>query len=177
MVLAWWDAESQRLVYATVQGPETNYEQTTASSWEAARAFAASIGFPQHGLIVGKPGQAFFHKDCEDWEALETQVRTALVNGPVWLETDMRAHRNPTRLAMIRRCAEQLASLLQSHCPVCNSIGFGEVSPIYGATCEVCGTATSALKARVTHCTVCRHSMQETVRNTVPAARCHYCNP
>lgn len=176
-VLAWWDADTQRLIHAVVQGPETNYEQTTAATCDEARIFATSVGFPEHGVIVGKPGQAFFRKDIHDWQALEQQVRGALAQGPVWLETDMRAHRNPTRMAMIRRAAEQLAGLLQSHCPACQSIGFGEVSPIYGATCEACGTATTALKAKVTRCTVCAHAVEETVRKTVPAARCPYCNP
>jgi hypothetical protein len=176
-VLAWWDVQAQRLIYAVVQGPETNYDQTTAATWDAARAFASSVGFEPHGIIVGKPGQTSFNKDCNDWATLEEQVREGLTRGPVWLETDMRAHRNPTRMAMIRRCTEQLAALLQNHCPACSSIGFGEVSPVYGARCEECGGATTVLKAKVTRCTVCNHSTQETLRQTVPPARCHHCNP
>lgn len=176
-VLAWWDAQDERLVYAAVQGPETNYEHTTASTWEEARAFATSIGFAPHGIIVGKPEQPFYNKDCRDWTALETQVRTALAHGPVWLETDMRAHCNPTRMAMIGRCAEQLAHLLQSHCPACKRIGFGEVSPVLGAQCEACGAATAVLKAKLTRCTACGHTEQESIRSTVPAAHCDHCNP
>lgn len=176
-VLAWWDAHDEHVVYAAVQGPDTNYEQTAAATWADAQSFAQSVGFADHGVIVGKPGQPFFIKDCGDWVGLEQQVRAGLKQGPVWLETDMRAHRNPTRMAMIRRCAEQLADLLQSHCPACHSTGFGEVLPIYGATCEACGAATAALKGKKTRCTVCGFTEHETIRSTVPPARCEHCNP
>jgi hypothetical protein len=176
-VLAWWDADEERLVYSVVQGPETNYDQTTANTWDEALAFAKSVGFERHGVIVGRPKDPYFSKDCENWCQFDKHVRAALVHGPVWLETDMRAHRNPTRMAMIARCADQLSHLLRTRCPACQCVGFGEVSPIYGAVCEACGEPSSALKAKATTCNACGYVEQEVLRLTVPPSRCDYCNP
>lgn len=176
-ILAWWDAQDEHLVYSVVQGPEANFDQTTAATLEAALAFAKSVGFEQHGIIVGKPGEHYFSKQCSNWCDFEKHVTVALEQGPVWLETDMRAHRNPTRMAMIQRCAVQLAQMLKTQCPACQSVGFGQVSPVLGAVCEACGEPTSAVKAKAITCSACGHVEQELVRSTVPPSRCDYCNP
>jgi hypothetical protein len=176
-VLVWWDALEQREVVAFTQGAATNYDQCTITTWEQAREFAIEVGFPSHGVIVGKPGQVGFAKDCVDWQALEHQVGIALNAGPLWLETDMRAHRNPTRMTMIARCAEELSRLLQCACPSCERPGFGDVSPITGAVCESCGAVTAAVRAKKTSCNACGYSEEVDVQATVPAARCERCNP
>lgn len=176
-VLVWWDAPAKRAVVAVTQGASTNYAQSTVSDWAQAQEFAREAGFPEHGVIVGKPGATGFTKDCGDWTALEQRVRAALEHGPLWLETDMRAHRNPTRMAMIAQCAEALATLLQSHCPACRQPGFGEESPIPGALCETCGSATTALRAKRVTCTACGFSIEVALRSTIDASRCGYCNP
>lgn len=176
-VLVWWDAQEQRAVVAMTQGASTNYAQCTATDWNQARDFAVQAGFPAHGLVVGKPGTQGFSKDCADWDALERQVGIGLGQGPLWLETDMRAHRNPTRMAMIAQCAHDLARLLQSGCPACHKPGFGEDTPLIGATCESCGSVTTAVRAKKTTCNACGHSVEVVVQATVPASRCEHCNP
>ncbi len=176
-VLVWWDAQEQRSVFAWMQGFATNYAQSTATDWKEAQDFAREAGFPAHGVVVAKPAQAGFSKDCGDWPALERQVGMALAAGPVWLETDMRAHRNPTRMAMIGQCAQELSRLLQHPCPSCHRPGFGEVTPITGALCESCGLPTSAVRARTTTCNACGYSEQTLVQATVAASRCERCNP
>lgn len=176
-VLVWWDAREQRAVVAVTQGASTNYAQRTITDWAQAQAFATEAGFPAHGVVVGKPHTPGYAKDCTGWEMLEDQVRAALQNGPLWLETDMRAHRNPTRMAMIAQCADQLARLLQCRCPACQQVGFGEELPITGAICESCGQATTALRAKMVTCNACGFSNEIELRRTVDASRCGFCNP
>ncbi len=159
------------------QGAATNYAQRTVSDWPQARAFALEVGFPSHGVVVGRPGTHGFSKDCNDWPAWEQQVRMALAAGPVWLETDMRAHRNPTRMAMIASCAGVLSRLLQTPCPACRKPGFGEEAPIAGAVCEGCGAVTDAMRAKRIRCTACAHSEVVELQATVAPSRCAYCNP
>lgn len=176
-LLVCWDAREQRAVAALAQGAATNYAQTTARSWEQARTFAMEIGFPGHGIIVGKPGTPYFDKDCSDGSSLQRAVERALTDAPVWLETDMRAHRNPTRMTMITRSAQELARLLNSPCPGCQRPGFGEDSHIPGAVCESCGATTSALRAKRTTCNACGYAQEVLLHATVSAARCGFCNP
>ncbi len=176
-LLVWWDAQEQRAVYATAQGGQTNYAQCTATSWERAQEFAREAGFPEHGIIVGKPADAAFCKTIDNWHTLEQYLRQVLLGGPVWLETDMRAHRNPTRMAMIVQCAQELAQLLQCTCPACKRVGFGQQTPIVGAVCESCGLATGAVRAKRIQCGACGYVEVVELQRTVSAARCEHCNP
>ena len=176
-LLVWWDAQAQRAVFAVVQGPQTNYAQVTVSNLQQAQDFATQVGFPAHGIIVGKPGEIVFSKNCDTLARLVQQVEQGLHAGPLWLETDMRAHRNPTRMGQIAQCAQQLASLLQRHCPACNAPGFGEETPIAGAVCESCALPTAALRAKRVQCNACGHAQVIELQASVPASRCERCNP
>ncbi len=176
-VLAWWDAETQFGVHAVVQGPETNYAQLSAPDLSSALAFATRVSFPTHGVIVGKPGDPWFAKELGSIAVLEQSIVTALAAGPVWLETDMRAHRNPTRMAMIRRCAEALYTRLTHACPKCFRPGFGPVALIPGARCELCGEPTRAARAQKLACGGCGFTAEELLREHVPPANCDHCNP
>jgi hypothetical protein len=98
-------------------------------------------------------------------------------SSPVWLETDMRAHRSPTRMAQISEAAKSLAERLASVCPACTAPGFGRANTIPGARCEDCGTPTEAACAEQLACAVCSHAVQRQLAETVSAARCPVCNP
>jgi hypothetical protein len=131
----------------------------------------------QHGIIVGKPEEAAFCKAIDNWHALQQYVRQALLGGSVWLETDIRAHRNPTRMAMIVQCAQELAQLLQCTCPAGKRGGFGQQTPVTGAVCESCGLATGAVRAKCIQCSACGYAEVVELQATVSAARCESCNP
>lgn len=176
-LLVWWDAVEGRAVQAMVQGGATNYDQRTVSSWQEAQAFAAQVQFPSHGIIVGQPSDAYFLKDGTDGLAWQTRVNEALAQGPVWLDTDMRAHRNPSRMAMIARCGERLSDLLLKRCPQCERLGFGLESPMAGALCTQCGLPTPVMRAKRITCGGCDFSLTETIRDTVPPSHCERCNP
>jgi len=53
------------------------------------------------------------------------RCRLADPDGRVWLETDMRAHCNPTRMRSIRRLGIALVRRLQTPCSECGSPGLG----------------------------------------------------
>jgi hypothetical protein len=176
-LLVWWDAMEERAVHAVEQGGATNYAQCTISSWPEAQAFALQVQFPSHGIIVGKPEEAYFWKNIAHPLELQIKVNEGLAQGPVWLETDMRAHRNPIRMAMIARCAERLSDLLGKACPECARLGFGLESPIAGALCSQCGLPTQVMRAKQITCGVCHFSLTQTIRDTVPPSHCERCNP
>ena len=176
-MLALWDSEKNYGVHAMVQGPQTNFAHETVASWQQAEAFAKTAGFPLHGVIVGKPGQEVFHKTLQSWPALQESVTQGLARGPVWLETDMRAHRNPSRMAMIAKTAQALAERLAKACPACGLPGFGPQAMVPGALCSTCQQPTQSARAQVLACNCCNFTQEEPIRSHVSADRCQFCNP
>jgi len=51
----------------------------------------------------------------------------ASTDGLVSVETDMRAHMNPTRMGVIKELANRFALRLATHCPLCFNLGWGLV--------------------------------------------------
>ena len=165
---------------------ETNYGHAVAPDLKVAFEFAKSAGFPGHGLIVSgsrdnKPApDILLNKDVTDAAQLEAAVTEAVGRcGAAFVEADMRAHRNPTRMAAIERAARDLARRFSSRCPNCDHPGFDVVERIPGLPCAWCGEPTSVIMAEVLACQSCGHREERSVA-TKPAAdpgRCNSCNP
>ncbi|MEP7186858.1 MAG: DUF6671 family protein [Rhodanobacter sp.] len=96
--------------------------------------FLARHRFPGHALIV-KPDvptseSAPIHKGLSDTKALAdaiTEVATASADGKAFVQTDMRAHMNPVRMDTIARLAGKLCARVAVPCPVCETLGYGQV--------------------------------------------------
>ena len=176
-VLACWDAVEQHAVYAQTNGPETNYSQKYVHAMDDALQFMSQCKFPSHGIIVGKPGESDFYKNVNTVEEMTELLALLLPQSGVWLETDMRAHRNPTRMRMIERCSKRLAMNLLSVCTACNKAGFIAVAQIPGAACESCGAATGAARAELFSCASCGHEEERKLSSLAPTSRCNHCNP
>ena len=139
--------------------PETNYGHAVVSDMEAAAAFAGRSKFPEHGLIVmgcvddkPAPGLALF-KDVNDHAALEEAVGQVVAKcGAAFVEADMRAHRNPTRMRAIERAASDLVRRFRSQCPACAHPGFDVTERISGLPCEWCGEPTQVIRTEVLTC-------------------------
>lgn len=156
----------------------TNWASAPIQHADELQAFAARIGFPEHGLILRRPdGDAMkgLRSDAalrEAWERLRGDT------GGVLAESDMRALHNPTRMAAIREATRDLVERLQERCPRCARPGFGIDRKLPGLPCAVCGAATPRAHRAVHACPHCPHT--ETVPiNCPPAdpAECPRCNP
>ncbi len=177
-VLAFWDAAQQHAVYAVHGTAETNLAGQRVISLDDALSFAKQAQFPSHGLIVGSPSDAYFQKGVQSESALQGLLKTAFqTDVTVWIETDMRAHMNPTRMKAIKVAAQKLHVLLNSNCPACQLPGFGLTQYIQGALCNVCGSATQLPKAERWSCAKCHLTQDKSLNNTVSAASCDKCNP
>lgn len=179
-LITWLDEERHLEIVATAAGPETNYRQGWVEDWARTEAFAAAAGFPGHGLVVSPaPDAAPIAKGILDADTLARAVALALArHGHAWLETDMRAHVNPTRMAMIGRAAQQLAERLESCCPRCGSPGWWPQASIPGRPCGECGTPTRLAVAQHWNCGACSFEERRDLE-TAPAdpSHCEYCNP
>ncbi|POA98082.1 hypothetical protein C2134_13760 [Chromobacterium sinusclupearum] len=176
-LLVYWDAAREYAVETWISGPETHYRHWMLHDLDSLPELLRQADFPAHGLIVGRPGEPAFHKSLPDERALRMHLEAHLAAGPLRLETDMRAHRNPTRMAMIARCAEKLAARLASLCPDCGMPGFGEIAPLAGAPCLDCGAPTRQPGVRRWQCPCCLAMRQETLSAPVSPQYCDICNP
>jgi hypothetical protein len=92
------------------------------STEEELQAFANRVKFPEHGLIVrkakGEVGE--MEKGIQDWPRLRSVFHEFREKrGSAFVETDMRAHLNPTRMRVIRTATQKLAED-PMYCQVCN---------------------------------------------------------
>lgn len=166
-------------------GTDTNYAQACCTEVATALAFARRTGFPAHGVIAmacesGRPvpHRALFN-DLESEAALANAVRWLLMRAPeAFVETDMRAHRNPTRMAAIARAAANLVRSLASRCPVCARPGFDVGERLPGLPCAACLHPTRQLRAERLRCVGCGHAeLRPVADGYADPAGCEFCNP
>jgi len=173
--LIWIDDGLDIEVVGVAQG-KTNFAHVLTASWEEAEAFARRAGFPEHHLVVRPEHE----NDPRLRKGIADGAAHALSDSRrVFLETDVRAHANPTRMENIRLAAEDLVKKLNSHCPACGLPGFWIVERIAGLPCEDCGAPTRETRAEVHGCLKCAHRItrERTDRQSADPGRCDYCNP
>jgi len=161
----------------------TNYAQKTVPDQAGAEEFARQVGFPSHWLIV-RPEHASHPnllKDIDSWDKLARALATSLAisqDNTVFIETDMRAHANPTRMGNIAKAAAELAAKMTSCCPRCGVPGFCVVRKVRGLPCEWCDNPTEETKAVIRGCLKCSYEEGQPVASAkASAGRCQYCNP
>ncbi len=174
---------------------ETNYNQISINSIADSKDFLTKVKFPQHGLIVRQedPRKNIIDKThtqeslifkgitnlADLYKAVES-CKAASKNNIVYLETDMRAHMNPTRLKVIRKLALKLASRIRQLCPACACPGFGRSGFIGGLPCQECDYPSDYPLYEIHSCVSC--NFQQQIARTdgvthVKAFECNYCNP
>lgn len=161
---------------------ETNFKQAEISDYDTLQRFALDIGFPEHGIIFRKDSfsKTTIYKDCMDWRDLKTQFdRYHKHYNTFFVETDMRAMRNPTRMKVIERAAEKLTQKILSLCPSCNHPGFSVQEVERGLPCMQCLLPTKTIKRLIYKCPSCgyhEHKLNSEKSYEDPMY-CDICNP
>ncbi len=164
---------------------ETNFSSVDLRSLDGVAAFAQRAKFPSHALTVKRcathtVGGASVAKGIREWSVLEDAVNTLLSrDGCVTLETDMRAHLNPTRMQSIARATASLVRAASSACPRCHAPGFVITGVERGLACEVCARPTQRPLAEILVCAGCAYRQTRTISGptAAPAGQCDWCNP
>lgn len=148
--------------------------------------FLDAMRFPSHGILLwpAKPTLAIpIIKDLANIDeirgAMQEMARYSH-DGQVTLFTDMRAHRNPTRMATLRELGEKLAHRIASPCPHCGSPGFGVVRYRSGLPCHECGIPTQSVRGEIFGCVSCAHTAEHSRKDGKiheDPTYCEYCNP
>jgi hypothetical protein len=165
---------------------KTNFESAFVMPEEDIAPFLARVGFPQHAVIVRPKGRCDavgLAKGITDAQALRRAIAAASAlseEGRALVQTDMRAHLNPTRMKTIDFLARALALRAARLCPKCRTPGFGAIDALRGLACEDCGAPTRRIRAELHGCRKCR--FQRVRRERSPSMRaaamwCDLCNP
>lgn len=162
---------------------ETNFAATSVKSWEELKAFAENAKFPEHALILRNSENDFtvIRKGINLWEDLELEFNRFIQKFPtVFVETDMRAQYNPTRMKAIERCTEKMIELMNSKCPACATPGFKITQAKSGLPCIQCGFPTRSVKSYIYSCNRCMHEKEELFpkgKMNEDPMYCDHCNP
>jgi hypothetical protein len=181
------DLEHNLEIVGQAISTDTNYRSQTIRSIDEAFAFAQAIDFPAHGLVVMPTAKgaaaSTIVKGITTESSLTAAVETALSHSPtgaVHIETDMRAHFNPTRMKVIAEATEDLLRAIAQRCPTCDAPGFAIVRRNPGLPCAWCKTPTLLTLSVTYRCQRCDFAKIENFpdgQSTADPGNCSYCNP
>ncbi|MCA8922731.1 MAG: hypothetical protein KDD82_13035 [Planctomycetes bacterium] len=179
------DARSGHEIRGVHRTADTNVAGAWVTSVDEGLAFAERVGFPSHGVIPRLDEQRAegLEKSIRTRAELRRAIRALLgrsVGGRIYLETDMRAHRNPTRMRAIQRATEALVENATAVCPSCAAPGFSVADLRRGLPCGWCGVGTDLPLEEVRRCAPCgATASQPSARfgETADPRYCSSCNP
>ncbi len=144
-------------------------------------AAARALRFPDYGVFVMKnsdyshPVKGLQTID-EIVAAVDREARCS-DDGLALMIADMRAHRNPTRMKVLRALAWKLARRLAEVCPKCGAPGFGHIDSRRGLPCADCGEPTHYIHFEIDGCRACGHAVARPRKDGLRAAPKLACRP
>jgi hypothetical protein len=161
----------------------TNFNAQTVHSYDELCKFAQQAQFPSHGLILRPAPNAAsdIYKGITDNNTLiNTYTKLAQAHGSVYVETDMRAQFNPSRMEVIEQATKKLVAQLLVHCPHCQLPGFAINARILGLPCELCKLPTASVLGYIYKCKHCNYEQVANYPNKKEfedPTYCNFCNP
>ena len=181
--MMFMDAKNELEIVVRELSTDTNFNGSIIATQSELLEFATRAQFPTHGLIM-KSSENNFTKvvkgitDVDDlrrnFDAFKHEF------GSVYVETDMRANFNPSRMKVIEKAARKLVEAIQSTCPACGVPGFVVTQAIPGLPCEWCQSATRSTLSFVYSCSKCgctKERLYPHQKTKEDPAFCDFCNP
>lgn len=162
---------------------ETNFNGSEIKTKKELQEFAANSNFPSHGLILRKSKDDLggIVKGITNEEQLNNTFFKLITNyGAAYIETDMRAMYNPSRMKVIEKATFKLVDKIKSVCPKCEIPGFGIVDRKEGLPCYQCHFPTRSTLSYTYTCQKCSYKKEEKHPNgkqTEDPMYCDICNP
>jgi ribosomal protein S27AE len=178
------DAKNDLEIRGHHRSSDTNMSGQYVSSAEEAVEFAKKIGFPEHAVVVRKSekSNSSIQKGIRSENELIRHVKTLLggfFTKRVYIETDMRAHMNPTRMEKIGQATKDLVANINSQCPDCGTPGFVIFDVRNGLVCGQCKMPTESPLAYIRKCQKCgtEKTMPREDKKYEDPGMCNWCNP
>ena len=165
-------------------GGEAQSTSMQVSNWNELNALLSEAQFTTHQLVVRPDDE--YHPECRKGikdidslrEAFDWATRLSK-SGNVFVENDLRAHTNPTRMANILKATQDLSRKMNSLCPECKAPGFWVTERRKGLPCSHCDTPTNLPVANILSCAKCMFTKEEVILGASKAdpSKCQRCNP
>lgn len=162
---------------------DTNFNALIVSNEPDLLAFAQQVNFPSHGLIL-KPSEDNYSKIIKgitDFDTLKKHFHDFKNEyGSAYVETDMRANYNPTRMKVIERTAQKLLEAILSQCPECKTPGFTITKALPGLPCSWCNAPTASTLSFLYTCKKCdftKEVLYPHQKTEEDPTYCDLCNP
>ncbi|WP_298153992.1 DUF6671 family protein [Flavobacterium sp.] len=162
---------------------DTNFNGAQISNEADFLSFLETVKFPSHGIIIRKAASALegMEKGIVAMDVALAVFRKFLAAfGSAYVETDMRACYNPSRMLVIEKAVNKLVARASTLCPDCGIPGFGAIDAVAGLRCSFCGSPTKSILYVLDGCQKCGfterryHPRGVTVEDP---AYCDHCNP
>ena len=183
-ILTFIDRERGVRVTQTMTTHRTNWRMLYFREGEDERVARelGLLGFPAYGVFVMQNDE--WTTVIKDLASVADVVATVnrharlSADGQALVIPDMRAHRNPLRMQVIRATAWRLARRLTHFCPKCHAPGFGHISSRRGLPCEACAEPTHWIHFEIDGCSACGHAAarpRKDGRHTASKFSCQQC--
>jgi hypothetical protein len=183
--LVLYDARDDTFFHHRHLSLKTVFGAERCTSRSEVMAFAGRMKFPEHHLVLRvkekwSHGDAL-HKGVADPDRLQV-LSEALIkkHGACWVETDMRAMANPTRMLVIAEAAKRFAEEIAMSCPGCGELWFRITEAVSGLPCDLCNWPTKSVRFYRRTCRACGAQADEARPDgkvTEEATYCDNCNP
>jgi hypothetical protein len=182
-IMAFVDRKRGLRMVETLATHRTNWRLMQFEAGDpAVPAAVKSLGFPDYGVFVicssdGSHPLKGLASVEEIVAAVDREARRS-TDGKALVIADMRAHRNPTRMKVLRALSWKLAKRLATLCPKCGAPGFGHLQSRRGLPCEDCGAPTHWIDFEIDGCQSCGHAVarpRKDGRRTASRLSCRSC--
>jgi hypothetical protein len=170
-------------IWARELSTQTNFNGKEVRSTEELMDFVQAADFPSHAVILreSSTGANCIHKGVNTAERLQEAFNDLIQRfGTAYVETDMRAMHNPTRMKAIEKATAKLVEKILSVCPSCAWPGFDVTDRKSGLPCSDCGMPTQSTLSHIYCCVACgfeREHVYPKGKETEEPRYCDYCNP
>ena len=177
------DKKNNLEIWAYEISTKTNFDGAEMNSFDELLTFAKAAKFPSHGLILRKSKDEV--EDIFKGITLRKDLKKHFnylfeKYGKVYVETDMRAMYNPTRMKVIKSATINLIQKINCLCPACNAPGFSVTKAMPGLPCSDCGMPTRSTLTHIYECKLCKHKIEKHYPNGLfkeEPTFCDFCNP
>ena len=181
--LLFIDKKNDLEIIVSELSSDTNFNAKEIKTKKELAEFSTNTKFPSHGLIIRKSKHDFddIIKGITNTKQLNNAFNKFITNfDTAYIETDMRAMYNPTRMNVIKIATHKLVEKINTICPDCNTPGLGITDSVSGLPCDLCNYPTRGTLSHIYTCVKCEFTEYKQFpqgKQTEDPMYCDFCNP